>query len=68
MLRYSSYSWYGIQGLAEHLLVFWASPMLASLFGAWAYLGFKHWQQLRRKAAARKQQRAKKTSGHVKTE
>ena len=70
VLSSSWHVWYGVQGMAEHLFVFWAAPMLASLFGAWAYLGFKQWwQQQKRKAARQLRQRGKKaTATHAKTE
>ena len=35
---------YQSQGLTEHLVVFWAAPLAAGLFGGWAFLGYQQWK------------------------
>eukprot|EP00887_Chlorella_sp_A99_P006639 scaffold3.g6639.t1 len=38
---------YGLQTPAEHLLVYWAAPLLSGVFGGFAYLGFTEFQRRR---------------------
>lgn len=59
MFTFAFHAIYPTQAFWEHVIVYWAAPLAAGLFGGWAFRGWQHWVAEQSAARPRKQRRAK---------